>query len=239
LKIATAPVGMVRMLPASGTMAAFVSAALQKHRPSPARPDIGFGGPLRAFTRVSAKQAEWQAIDMEGRAPVVRDFSEADTDFRAVDELAKFVGERGNVFEEPVCGNVFDGTGENCGGGEQWEHGAGRSRYVQVQRAGTDGELRAKVGCFRGQSAFPERQVDFRVADAVQNAACRAVYGGCSNSRNGRSRVSDGCEHGQTLMQVNCKSIDLQVICEKIQSKSCAASFATAPTASAESSRSC
>jgi hypothetical protein len=37
LKIATAPVGMVRTLPASGTMAAFASAALQKQRPSSAR----------------------------------------------------------------------------------------------------------------------------------------------------------------------------------------------------------
>ena len=50
--------------------------------------------PLRAFTRVSAKHAEWQAIDMEGGAPVVHDFSEANADFRAVGELAKFIGEQ-------------------------------------------------------------------------------------------------------------------------------------------------
>ena len=36
---------------------------------------------------------------------------------------------------------------------------AGRSRYVQVQRAGTDSKLRAKVGYFRGQSSFPERRL--------------------------------------------------------------------------------
>jgi|HubBroStandDraft_6_1064221.scaffolds.fasta_scaffold2562926_2 hypothetical protein len=36
---------------------------------------------------------------MEGGAPVVRDFSKADTDFRAVGELTKFVGEGSNVFE--------------------------------------------------------------------------------------------------------------------------------------------
>jgi hypothetical protein len=28
-------------------------------------------------------------------------------------------------------------------------------------------------------------KVDFRVADAVQNAPCRAAYGGSSNGRNG------------------------------------------------------
>jgi hypothetical protein len=41
---------------------------------------------------------------MEGGAPVVRDFGEADADFRAVGELAKLIGKRGNVFEEPVWG---------------------------------------------------------------------------------------------------------------------------------------
>jgi hypothetical protein len=54
---------------------------------------------------------------MEGGAPVVRNFREADADFRAVGELAKFIGKRGNVFEEPVWGRVIGGSGEKCGGG--------------------------------------------------------------------------------------------------------------------------
>ena len=54
---------------------------------------------------------------MESGAPVVRDFREADADFRAVGELAKFIAERGNVFEEPVWGHAIGGSGEKCGGG--------------------------------------------------------------------------------------------------------------------------